>query len=151
LPDLIGTGCEEAAKVESLAHSDDNLGQDGLGTNSLLLFSRLLIGHGSEALLICDGDGDDRVASSVLFDPLRDLGQVLVLLADVVLLTEVDEEDDGLGREKEERVDDLDLVNCELVFADLYEVVKQSSWGKKSEMDVTSESPGVTRTSESWD
>jgi len=43
---------------------------------------------------------------------------VLVLLADVVLLAEVDEEDDGLGRKEEERVDDLDLANCKLVFAD---------------------------------
>ena len=46
----------------------------------------------------------------MLLDPLGDLGQVLVLLADVVLLAKVDEEDDGLGCEEEERVDDLDLV-----------------------------------------
>ena len=151
MPDLIGTGCEEAAKVESLAHSDDDLGQDRLGTDGLLLFSRLRISHGSEALLVCDRDGDDRVAGSVLLHPLRDLGQVLVLLAHVVLLAEVDEEDDRLGRKEEERVDDLDLANYKLVITDWFEVVKQSSWCKKSEMDVTSESPGVTRTSESWD
>jgi hypothetical protein len=36
---------------------------------------------------------------------------MLVLLADVVLLAEVDEEDDRLGREEEKRVDDLDLEN----------------------------------------
>ena len=118
MPNLISTSCEEAAEVESLAHSDDDLGQDGLGTDGLLLFSRFCVSHGSEALLVCDGDGDDRVAGSVLFNPLRDLGQVLVLLADVVLLAEVDEEDDGLGRKEEERVDDLDLANCKLVFAD---------------------------------
>jgi hypothetical protein len=34
---------------------------------------------------------------------------MLVLLADVILLAEVDEEDDRLGRKEEERVDDLDL------------------------------------------
>jgi hypothetical protein len=37
---------------------------------------------------------------------------VLVLLADIVLLAEVDEEDDRLGGQEEERVDDLDLANC---------------------------------------
>jgi hypothetical protein len=36
---------------------------------------------------------------------------MLVLLADVILLAEVDEEDDRLGRKEEERVDDLDLEN----------------------------------------
>jgi hypothetical protein len=36
---------------------------------------------------------------------------MLVLLADVILLAEVDEIDDGLGREEEKRVDDLDLDN----------------------------------------
>jgi hypothetical protein len=41
---------------------------------------------------------------------------VLVLLADIVLLAEVDEEDDRLGGQKEERVDDLDLANCKHTF-----------------------------------
>jgi hypothetical protein len=45
----------------------------------------------------------------VFFDPLGDLGEVLVLLADVVLFREVDKEDDGFGGEEEERVDDFDL------------------------------------------
>jgi hypothetical protein len=36
---------------------------------------------------------------------------MLVLLAHVVLLAEVDEVDDRLGRQEEERVDDLDLEN----------------------------------------
>lgn len=87
----------------------------------------------------------------MLLDPCSNLGQVLVLLADVVLLAEVDEVDDGLGRKEEERVDDLDLANGKLVFADMYRVSKRNSGCIESEMDVTSESPGVTRTSESWD
>jgi hypothetical protein len=37
---------------------------------------------------------------------------MLVLLADIVLLAEVDEEDNRLGGQEEERVDDLDLANC---------------------------------------
>ncbi len=48
----------------------------------------------------------------MLLDPLDNLGEVLVLLADVVLLREVDEEDNRLGRQEEERVDDLDLEMC---------------------------------------
>lgn len=46
----------------------------------------------------------------MLLDPFSDFGQVLVLLADVVLLAQVDQEDNGLSRQKEERVDDLDLL-----------------------------------------
>ena len=37
------------------------------------------------------------------------MGEVLVLLADVVLLREVDEVDDGFGAEEEEWVDGFDL------------------------------------------
>jgi len=41
---------------------------------------------------------------------------VLVLLANIVLLAEVDKEDDWLGGEEEEWVDDLDLSDCQLVY-----------------------------------
>jgi hypothetical protein len=41
---------------------------------------------------------------------------VLVLLTNIVLLAEVDKEDDGFSGEEEERVDDLDLSNCQLVY-----------------------------------
>jgi hypothetical protein len=47
----------------------------------------------------------------VLLDPLGDLGEVLVLLPNVVALTQVNEVDDRLGSEEEEGVDGLDL--CE--------------------------------------
>ena len=43
---------------------------------------------------------------------------MLVLLADVVLLAEVDQVDDGLCGEEEERVDNFDLANCKYKFAD---------------------------------
>ena len=46
----------------------------------------------------------------MLLDPLGDLGQMLVLLPDVVAFGQVDEEDDGLGGQEEEGVDDFDLV-----------------------------------------
>jgi len=45
----------------------------------------------------------------MLLDPLGNLGKMLVLLADVVPLRQVDKVDDGLGRQEEERVDDLNL------------------------------------------
>jgi hypothetical protein len=45
----------------------------------------------------------------VLLDPFHDLGQMLVLLSDVILLTQVNEVDDRLGSQEEKRVDDLDL------------------------------------------
>jgi hypothetical protein len=50
----------------------------------------------------------------VLLDPGVDLGEVLVLLPQVVLLREVDEVDDGLGGEELERVDYFDLVSGRL-------------------------------------
>lgn len=43
------------------------------------------------------------------FHPLGDFGEVLVLLADVVALAEVDEVDDGFCGEEEEGVDYFDL------------------------------------------
>lgn len=46
----------------------------------------------------------------MLLAPLRNLGEVLVLLPDVILLRKIDQIDDGLGAEQEERVDDLDLL-----------------------------------------
>ena len=45
----------------------------------------------------------------MFLDPLSDLGKVLVLLADVVLFTEIDEIDNRLCGEEEERVDNFDL------------------------------------------
>lgn len=46
----------------------------------------------------------------MLLDPFGNLGQVLVLLAKVVFLAEIDQVDDGLGRQKEERVNYLNLI-----------------------------------------
>lgn len=98
LPHLVSTRCEERPEVERFAHSGDNLGQSGLGAELLaLLLNLCVVLEAGEALFERNGDGDDGVTSGVLFHPLGDLGQVLVLLADVVLFAEVDEEDNGLG------------------------------------------------------
>jgi hypothetical protein len=109
LPHLVRTSCEEAAEVERLAHGGHDLRQRGLGADVLELLGSLCVRHGSETLFERDGYGDDRVTLSVLLDPLGNLGKMLVLLSDVVLLTEVDEEYDGLRGKQEQRVDDLDL------------------------------------------
>jgi len=45
----------------------------------------------------------------VLFDPFGNLGEILVLLANVVFFAEVDQIDYWLGSEEEERVNYFDL------------------------------------------
>ena len=45
----------------------------------------------------------------MLLNPLGNLGQMLVLLPDIVLLAEIDEVDDRLGCKKKQRVDDFNL------------------------------------------
>ena len=45
----------------------------------------------------------------MFFHPFGDLGEVLVLLSDVVFLAEIDEVDDWFGGEEEEGVDDFYL------------------------------------------
>ena len=85
LPNLVRASGEEGAEVECLAHGGDDLGQGRLGAELLALLISLSIGlKACQALLEADGDWDDGVASRVLLYPLGDLGQVLVLLTDVV-------------------------------------------------------------------
>ena len=45
----------------------------------------------------------------MLLHPLGDLGKILVLLPDVILLAQVDKEDNRLSSKKEQRVYDFDL------------------------------------------
>lgn len=110
LAHLIGTSGEERAKVESLAHGVDGFGESRLGAKVLaLLGSSLVRLEASKTLLESDGNGEDGVTSGVLLDPLSDLGEVLVLLSEVVTLAQVDKVHNRLGGKEEERVDDLDL------------------------------------------
>ena len=51
----------------------------------------------------------------MLFDPFRNLRKVLVLLSNVIFFAKVDEVDDRLGSEEEERVNGFDLVHHSLV------------------------------------
>lgn len=110
LTDLVGTGGKEGSQVEGLAHGGDHLGQSRLGVEVLALLEGLLFGlEARETLLEGDGDGNERVTGRVGLDPLKDLGEVLVLLADVVALAQVDQVDHGLGGEKHQGVDGFDL------------------------------------------
>jgi hypothetical protein len=50
----------------------------------------------------------------MLFDPFRDLWEILVLLPDVILLTEIYQVNDWFRRQQEERIYDLNLPVIEL-------------------------------------
>lgn len=110
LADLIGTGGEEAGQVQCLTHGSDNLRETGLGAELLaLLLGGDIVLHQGEALLKAGRDGENGAAGGVGLDPLEQSGEVLVLLADVVLLAQVDKVHNGLCSEQEQGVDDLDL------------------------------------------
>ena len=110
LPHFVGTGSEEAREIQLLPHGGDDFWQSRLRTKLLALFLRFgIVFTAGKAFLEGNGDRDYGVTGCVLLDPFGDFGKMLVLLADVVLLAEVDEVDHGLGGQQEERVDDLDL------------------------------------------
>lgn len=110
LSNLISSDSEEAAKLQGLAHLKNDLGQNRVDTNGLHLFLGLGLSlELSKTRLVRDRDGDKRVALSVLVDPLNDLGKMLVLLANEILLGQVDKVDDRLGSQEEKRIDDLNL------------------------------------------
>lgn len=110
LADLISSGGEEGTEVQNLAHSSNQLWQRRLDTQGLALLLLLLLTQSRQALLKADRDWEDWVSWSVVLAPLRDLSQVLVLLADIVLLGQIDEVDDRLGGQQPQRVDMLDLL-----------------------------------------
>lgn len=110
LPDLVGACGEEGAEIHGLAHRGDDLGQGGLGPDLFALLVDLLLAlEPCQTVFERNGDGDDGVAWRVGLCPFGDLGQVLVLLADVVSLGQVDEVDNWLGGEEEERVNGFNL------------------------------------------
>lgn len=113
LSDLVGTRREEAAQVQDLTHGGDEFGEGGLDAEVLELGQGFWAVASTfelrKTLFEGDGYGEDGIASSVFLDPFRDLAEMLVLLSDVVLLAQVDEVDDWLGSQEEERVNVLDL------------------------------------------
>ena len=82
---------------------------DALAELGEVFLLRGLVAKREELLLERRRERNELVARVVLVDPLLDLGQPLVLLADVVALTEVDEVDDRLGGEEHHVVDHIDL------------------------------------------
>lgn len=111
LSDLVGARGEETAQVERLTHRRDHLWQTRLGAEFLaLLLGGGVVAHQGQTLLEAGGDGQKRITGRVGLDPFDHLGEVLVLLANVVSLAEVDEIHDRLGREEEEGVNHLDLI-----------------------------------------
>lgn len=124
LSDFVRTAGEEAAQVQNLAHGHNDLGQGRFGAQLLaLLLGLSIVLKAGQSLLERDGQRNDGVTGRVLLDPLRDLGKILVLLADVVPLAEVDQVDDGLSREEEQRVDHLDLIASWSAYA-----VRNANW-----------------------
>lgn len=116
LTDLIRTSSEETGQIQRLAHGGNHLGQTRLGSNLLaLLLSGGLAASQSQTLLKGCGNGNQRIPRGVGLDPFENLGKVLVLLTDVVLLAQVDQVDHRLSSKKEERVDDLDLLTISIL------------------------------------
>lgn len=117
LSDLVRTSGEEAVQVEHLAHRRDDLGEPGLGAQLLaLLFDSGVIAQLSQTLFKACRNRENRVARRVGLDVFHELGQVLVLLADVVPLAQVDQVHNRLGSEQEERVDNFDLWSSAYAF-----------------------------------
>lgn len=106
---LVGSTGEEPDQVQTSIPGRGDLAQRAGGSDLLLLLPSFLLAHVLEPLFERDREGDQEITRVVLVDPSLDLGQPLVLLSDVVSLGQVDEVDDGLGREELETVDDLDL------------------------------------------
>eukprot|EP00050_Salpingoeca_kvevrii_P006140 m.287666 g.287666 ORF g.287666 m.287666 type:complete len:428 (+) comp11824_c0_seq1:272-1555(+) len=97
--DFLFASGEKVDEVELVVALNDDLGEHRLdvlatfGQKSLLGGIVLL---GGELLFKLDGKGQHG-AAAVLLDPLVDLGEPLVLLAQKILLGDVGEVDDGLG------------------------------------------------------
>lgn len=109
LPHFVRARGEEACESQRSPHRDDDLADGALDAEFLAFLGDLLITEAGEAFLEGNRKWDDDVAGAVLVDPGFDLGEVLIFLADVVFLREVDEEDDRLSSEELELVDDFDL------------------------------------------
>jgi hypothetical protein len=97
---LVWASGKEASKVQRLPHRYDDFWQSGLNSEILAFRLGFFVSHAGKALLEADGNRQDRVACSMLLNPLGDLAEMLVLLPDVVFLTQVDEVYDWLCRKE---------------------------------------------------
>lgn len=117
---------EEVLQLQCLvARRDDFVQHRGaLG----FLFVRLPVGRiflFSQRVLKQAGERNQRGSRVVLVDPLLDLGQPLVLLADKVLLRQVRQIDVRLGRQEEVLVQHFDVVGGPVGEADVLLLVHQ--------------------------
>lgn len=112
LSDLVGTGGKEGAEVQGGTHGGDDLGQGALDAELLELLLALGVGlHVGQTFFEADGEWDDQITGGVGINPLLDAEQMLVLLADVVALGQVDEVDTRLGGQQQHGVDGLNLLS----------------------------------------
>jgi len=118
---LIMSSCEEVDELEGSVASTHDLGEgatslevDVLRLSSGLL--GLLVASRDELGFEAGAEGDDRLGPwlAEVLDPLDDLGEPLVALALKVTSRHVDEVHDGLGAEKVEIVDSIDLIGLPL-------------------------------------
>eukprot|EP01084_Bolivina_argentea_P055545 101802_1 len=104
------TGGEEVDQVDGGETSGDELGDLALGALELLEVLLLLLGVQLLQSGLHVGTKRDHGLAGLLVDPRLELREPLVLLADVVALGHVDEEDGGLGGEELDRVEEVDLL-----------------------------------------
>lgn len=147
LTDLISAGCEEALELEGFAHLDNELGEGGVGAGGLHLLPGSLLGiEAGKPLFVGHRNRDDRVSLGVLVAPGGNGGKMLVLLADKVALGQVDQVDNGLGSQKHERVDDLDLLfSLATILTLVVQENKKNEKSAKNQIKLCHMSLGVTR------
>ena len=109
LSDFIGTTSEETSKVQCRSHGNNNLGKGTLYAELLALLFNLGIGHPGQAIFEADRKWDDDISRGIFINPSLDLWKMLVLLANVVTLRQIDQEDDWLCGQEEKAVDDFNL------------------------------------------
>lgn len=107
--DFIRTTGEESNQVERSVTSRGDLAQCTGSSDLLFLLQSFFLTHVSETLLKLDREGNQEITRVVLVNPSLDLWKVLVLLADVISLRQVDKVNDGLGGEELQCVDDFNL------------------------------------------
>eukprot|EP00963_Diacronema_lutheri_P009640 scaffold877_cov314-Pavlova_lutheri.AAC.3 len=113
-PHFVRSRGEEVDQMDGPEARDDDLWQGTLAIVLLAVDGFLILRHVKEGLLQLSAEGD-HLLSPVLGDPLVDFGQKLVLFSNVILLAQVDQVDDGFGREQLLVVDVFDLVHAPIL------------------------------------
>lgn len=107
--DLIWSGREEVFQLQCLVAGHNDLVQHALAFRFRLEGLALQIVLLAQLLLEGTREGDEQCTRVVFVDPLLDLGQPLVLLANEVLVRQIHQVDDRLGGQEQILVQCLDL------------------------------------------